>query len=115
MRVEHGERRALALQRIEAKHQNEVLQDVGVVACVEGVAIIHRESLAAVDCMARVLGVGGVFFKSRDSDAMLDWYRRVLGIEFTDWGGALFLPEAAAAHPGAATVFSPFKHDTDYF
>ena len=65
--------------------------------------------------MAKVLGVGGVFFKSRDGDAMRDWYRRVLGIEFKDWGGALFLPDAAAAHPGAATVFSPFAHDSDYF
>lgn len=65
--------------------------------------------------MAKVLGVGGVFFKSNDGDAMRDWYKRVLGIEFTEWGGALFLPQDAAAHPGAATVFSPFKADTDYF
>lgn len=65
--------------------------------------------------MAKVLGVGGVFFKSRDGDAMRDWYKRVLGLEFADWGGALFLPQDAAAHPGAATVFSPFKADTDYF
>ncbi len=65
--------------------------------------------------MAKVLGIGGVFFKSRDGDAMREWYGRVLGIEFTDWGGALFLPDAAAAQPGAATVFSPFKHDSDYF
>lgn len=65
--------------------------------------------------MAKVLGVGGLFFKSKNGDAMRDWYKRVLGIEFTDWGGALFLPQDAAAHPGAATVFSPFKDDTDYF
>lgn len=65
--------------------------------------------------MAKVLGVGGVFFKSKDGDAMRDWYKRVLGLEFTDWGGALFLPQDAAAHPGAATVFSPFKADSDYF
>ena len=65
--------------------------------------------------MAKVLGVGGVFFKSRDGDAMRDWYGRVLGMEFMDWGGALFLPEVAAAHPGAATVFSAFAQSTDYF
>ena len=65
--------------------------------------------------MAKVLGVGGLFFKSRDGDAMRDWYRRVLGVEFKGWGGAVFLPDAAAAQPGAATVFSPFKHDTEYF
>ncbi|MFZ2029038.1 MAG: VOC family protein [Vitreimonas sp.] len=65
--------------------------------------------------MAKVLGIGGLFFKSRDGDAMRDWYRRVLGVEFKGWGGAVFLPDAAAAHPGAATVFSSFKQDTDYF
>ncbi|MGE0532096.1 MAG: VOC family protein [Hyphomonadaceae bacterium] len=65
--------------------------------------------------MAKVLGVGGVFLKSRDGDAVRDWYSRVLGIDFQDWGGALFLPQDTAAHPGAATVFSFFACDTDYF
>ena len=65
--------------------------------------------------MAKVLGVGGVFFKSPDGDAMRAWYSRVFGMEFQDWGGALFRPQAAAAHPGAATVFSSFAQDTDYF
>lgn len=65
--------------------------------------------------MAKVLGVGGVFFKSKDGKAMQDWYSRVLGLEFHDWGGVVFTPDAAAAHPGAGTVFSPFKADTDYF
>ena len=65
--------------------------------------------------MAKVLGIGGLFFKSRDGDAMRDWYSRVLGVDFKSWGGAVFLPDAAASHPGAATVFSSFKQDTDYF
>jgi len=38
----------------------------------------------------------------------------VLGIEFGDWGGAIFRPEEAAAPPGAATVFSTFKEGSDY-
>jgi len=65
--------------------------------------------------MAKVLGLGGLFFKSADPAATCAWYNRVLGIEFEDWGGTVFLPEVAAAHPGAGTVFSPFKADTDYF
>jgi predicted enzyme related to lactoylglutathione lyase len=81
----------------------------------EGVAIVHVSGLTGEGQMAKVLGVGGLFFKSRDGDAMRDWYGRVLGITFTDWGGALFLPQDAAAHAGSATVFSPFKADTDYF
>lgn len=65
--------------------------------------------------MARVLGLGGLFFKSADPAATREWYNRVLGIDFDDWGGTVFLPDVAAAHPGAGTVFSPFKADTDYF
>jgi predicted enzyme related to lactoylglutathione lyase len=65
--------------------------------------------------VARVLGVGGVFFKSADQAALREWYGRVLGLEFYDWGGVVFTPDAAASHPGAGTVFSPFPMDTDYF
>lgn len=65
--------------------------------------------------MAKVIGLGGLFFKSTDPEASRAWYARVLGMVFEDWGGLVFLPEVAAAHPGAGTVFSPFKADTDYF
>jgi predicted enzyme related to lactoylglutathione lyase len=53
--------------------------------------------------MAKVIGVGGVFFKSRDTAALSRWYADVLGMPLQDWGGILLLPDAMAAHPGAAT------------
>lgn len=65
--------------------------------------------------MARVIGVGGIFFKSKDTKALTQWYADVLGMPLQDWGGILLLPETMSAHPGAATVFAPFKHDTTYF
>jgi predicted enzyme related to lactoylglutathione lyase len=65
--------------------------------------------------MAKVLGVGGVFFKAKDPAALGAWYAKVLGIEPEDWGGTVFRPDAMAAHPGAATVFSAFPADTAYF
>ena len=65
--------------------------------------------------MPKVIGLGGLFFKSADTDAMREWYGRVLGLSFEDWGGTVFTPAAAAAHPGAATVFSAFAADTGYF
>ena len=65
--------------------------------------------------MARVLGIGGVFFKSKDPGALADWYRDVMGLEVEDWGGVVFRPEPMAAQPGAGTVFSPFAADTTYF
>lgn len=65
--------------------------------------------------MAKVLGLGGLFFKAADPSATREWYNRVLGIDFADWGGTVFLPQTAAAQPGAGTVFSPFDASTDYF
>jgi predicted enzyme related to lactoylglutathione lyase len=65
--------------------------------------------------VARVLGIGGVFFKSADPGALAGWYRDVLGLEVEDWGGVVFRPEAMAGQPGAATVFNPFALATDYF
>lgn len=64
--------------------------------------------------MGRVLGLGGLFFKSADPAAMREWYSQVLGIEVDEWG-AFFTPDATAGHPGAGTVFSPFSAETDYF
>ncbi len=65
--------------------------------------------------MAKVIGVGGIFWKSKDPKALLQWYVDVLGLQLEGWGGVVLRPEAMVAHPGAATVFSPFKQDTTYF
>lgn len=65
--------------------------------------------------MAKVLGIGGLFFKAKDAGATMQWYARVLGLELTDWGGVIFRPAALAAQPGAATVFNAMAADTDYF
>ena len=40
--------------------------------------------------MKRVTGIGGIFFKAKDAPAMLAWYKRHLGIDVTEWGGATF-------------------------
>ncbi len=65
--------------------------------------------------MAKVIGVGGVFFKARDGAALREWYAKVLGLEFSDWGGVVFTPAAMHAHAGAATVLCTFSADTEYF
>lgn len=63
--------------------------------------------------MAKVLGIGGLFFKTDNPDALREWYARVLGVDFFDWGGAWFPSEPFAAHAGSGTVLSPMK-DTSY-
>ena len=60
--------------------------------------------------MAKVLGIGGVFFKTQDPQALRDWYARVLGFEVNDWGGVAFEPP-----PGGSQAWSIFAADTDHF
>lgn len=50
--------------------------------------------------MKRVTGIGGIFFKAKDAQAMRAWYKRHLGIDVQPWGGAAF---DWADDPGAAT------------
>ena len=53
-----------------------------------------------------VTGIGGLFFRAKDSKALADWYATHLGVG-GEWG--LWAQEAGP------TVFSPFKADSDYF
>jgi predicted enzyme related to lactoylglutathione lyase len=64
--------------------------------------------------MAKVLGLGGLFFKAADEQGTRAWYARVLGIEPTEWGGTWFPAAAFAAQPGAGTVFNVIGADSDY-
>lgn len=64
--------------------------------------------------MAKVLGVGGLFLKANDSEAMKQWYARVLGMEPMAWGGVWMPATAFAAQPGAGTVFQAMA-DGGYF
>jgi glyoxylase I family protein len=52
----------------------------------------------------RVLGIGGLFFRSRDPKKLAQWYQLHLGIDHQVW--------QQAAGP---TAFTPFAMDTDYF
>lgn len=63
--------------------------------------------------MAKITGVGGIFFKSPDPAQLAAWYRDVLGLEISDYGGAM-LSYDTPGHP-PFVVWSPFAADTDYF
>ncbi len=64
--------------------------------------------------MGKALGIGGVFFRSKDRDALGKWYKETLGFDIEEsYGGSSFMHEKAPK--GACTVWGPFKEDTDYF
>lgn len=63
--------------------------------------------------MAKILGIGGVFFKSKDPSGLAAWYRRWLGVAVEEFGGVVFPITNLAA--GSYTVWSPFSNRTRYF
>ena len=66
--------------------------------------------------MERVTGIGGVFFKADDPDALQKWYESNLGLEPDPDGCVVFRwRERDAAGSNASTVWAPFEADTDYF
>jgi predicted enzyme related to lactoylglutathione lyase len=54
--------------------------------------------------MKRVTGVGGIFFKARDPAALGAWYRKHLGIDVQEWGGAAFRWTDEGGAPVAGTT-----------
>jgi predicted enzyme related to lactoylglutathione lyase len=55
----------------------------------------------------RVTGIGGIIFKAKDPKVMQAWYKRHLGIDVQDWGGASFDWTDAAGKPlGGTTAWS---------
>lgn len=63
-----------------------------------------------------VTGFGGLFFRSRDPDALSAWYRTHLGVGAgCNASGAGYPDDWYWRAEGGPTVFAPFKADTDYF
>src|SRR5512134_3795887 len=54
--------------------------------------------------MKRVTGIGGIFFKAKDPVALRAWYRKHLGIDVLEWGGAAFTWTNAEGKPTAGTT-----------
>ena len=66
--------------------------------------------------MAKVTGIGGVFFKSAGKGSDLSaWYRDNLGLELESWGGAILRWPDDKANDGGLTVWSSADHDTKWF
>lgn len=63
-----------------------------------------------------VLGIGGLFFRARDPEALGDWYREHLNV-----GPGCVAPAGGDADDmcwmaeGGPIVFAPFPADSDYF
>ena len=65
--------------------------------------------------MARVTGIGGVFFKTQDPTALAAWYAEHLGLQLEEWGGAILKWPEDPTPDGGLTVWHVAKQDTGWF
>lgn len=66
--------------------------------------------------MAKVTGIGGIFFMANENNKELqDWYKRCLGFELQDWGGAVLNWPDDHAEDKGMTVWNIAAHDSEWF
>lgn len=63
----------------------------------------------------RVIGIGGVFFKSEDNTALRGWYNKHLGIEAEAWSAVFEWRRKDNPEDLTSTAWNLFKKDTTYF
>jgi predicted enzyme related to lactoylglutathione lyase len=84
-----------------------------------GCAVVDRVASAEEqerEGMARVTGIGGVFFLSRsDGKALRSWYEKNLGMRMEDYGFAILEWENDTAEDKGATVWRVADRDSDWF
>jgi predicted enzyme related to lactoylglutathione lyase len=67
-------------------------------------------------CMAKITGIGGVFFKSTgDHKKLSEWYASNLGLQLEDWGGAILKWSDDTANDEGLTVWNVAAPDTRWF
>jgi len=64
--------------------------------------------------MKKVTGIGGIFFKCKDPNAINEWYKTHLGFDTTPYGTSFNRLEKDADKEGI-TQWNPFPEDTTYF
>lgn len=57
-----------------------------------------------------IKGFGGIFWRTKNLDAIKKWYSEVLMLEIEDWNGTVVTPAS-----GNKTIFSFFSENDPYF
>ncbi|NJN63520.1 MAG: VOC family protein [Acidobacteria bacterium] len=66
--------------------------------------------------MRRVTGIGGIFFSAKNPQALWAWYKKHLGIDVQEWGGAAFTwTDAEGNQTKGTTIWSVGAADGDHF
>lgn len=65
--------------------------------------------------MKKVTGIGGIFFKCKDPNAINEWYKIHLGFNTSPYGTSFGWREENDPSRKGTTQWAPFAEDTKYF
>ena len=65
--------------------------------------------------IGRVTGIGGIFFKCKDSKQVREWYKVNLGLNTNQYGAVFEWRQGADSTQKGFTQWSPFGEKTKYF
>ena len=66
--------------------------------------------------MKRVIGLGGIMFKSKDPKTLIAWYKKHLGLAIEDYGGTVFMwDDAMKPGENRYSVWSVAPETSKYF
>ncbi len=65
--------------------------------------------------MNKVTGIGGVFFKCKDTKKVTEWYHTHLGLNTNPYGASFEWREESDPTKKAQTQWTPFSETTKYF
>lgn len=63
----------------------------------------------------KVTGIGGIFFKSKNPEKIMQWYNSNLGLVTNEYGSLFEFRNSDTPSEKGYTQWSPFKEDTKYF
>jgi predicted enzyme related to lactoylglutathione lyase len=70
---------------------------------------------AADPTPGRILGIGGIFFKSANHDQLSTWYREKMGVDHGQYGATFKWRSMEEPAQDRLTVWSIFPASSDYF
>lgn len=63
----------------------------------------------------KITGIGGVFFKSQDSQKLKNWYAENFSLKVDEYGALFESRRSSDPKQMQYLQWGPFKHDTTYF
>jgi predicted enzyme related to lactoylglutathione lyase len=65
--------------------------------------------------ISKVTGIGGIFFKCKNTQKIKEWYQKNLGLNTNQYGAVFEWYQGADSTKKGFTQWSPFKENSNYF